>query len=51
VNTGNKRTHSLFRQDREYLKGMVAHVGHQVGALFQELLGDFVNNVARCAEI
>jgi hypothetical protein len=28
---------------------MVAHIAHQIGALFQELLDGLVNNVARWA--
>jgi hypothetical protein len=51
VDTTNKRTHSLFRQGREYLNGVVAYVAHQVGNLFQELLDGLVNNVVQCAEI
>lgn len=34
VNTAQKRTHSLFRQGREYIKGLVEHAALQVREIF-----------------
>lgn len=38
INTTRKRTHSLFRQGREYLKGRLAHVARRMNTRFKELL-------------
>jgi hypothetical protein len=40
VNTEKKRTHSLLRQGREYLKGLVATIAHEVQVRFIVLFQD-----------
>ena len=45
------RTHSLFRQGREYIKGLVERVATQAGDLFQAFFKGLAINTSECAEI
>lgn len=52
VNTETRRrTHSLLRQGREYLKGLVEWVAHQVSKRFEELFEAVPTTMATCAII
>ncbi len=51
VNTAKKRTHSLLRQGREYLKGRVAAVAQHLHERFHQLLGALASNTEALALI
>ena len=51
VNTVKRRTHSLFRQGREYIKGLAAEVARQLRKRFTQLLNGLSINHVQFAEI
>jgi hypothetical protein len=51
VNTVKKRTHSLFRQGREYVRGLIAAVAQAVQARFIMLFQSLVATADECALI
>lgn len=51
VNTVRRRTHSLFRQGREYIRGLAARVAHQLEQRFTHLLNALSTNHVQFAAI
>ena len=51
VNTTTKKTHSLFRQGREYIKGLVGRIATQIGELFLAMFDGLMSNTEKCARI
>lgn len=51
VNTVKRRTHSLFRQGREYIKGLATHVARELRHRFTRLLNGLSTNHMQFGEI